>query len=474
MSLPSFWVDWLVELIQARPLLLLAAVPLPLFGVAAIWRIFPHTPLVLIAGVPAMLSFGIVGSDEVFWIVLAVDLAVLAAALFDLSTLARQSTVSAGRHTGRIASIGVKHDVSLEVSNLSGRLITVWLRDDAPSESDPQPHQFALRLAGQTRQRVKYTIKPHVRGLLKLNCVYLRVRSALGLWQHFSEIPLESEIDVYPDLKQLAEYEVLARTNRLSLIGVRRTRKVGQDNEFERLRDYSLDDNYKYIDWRATARRNKITVKDFQANQSQRLICLLDCGRMMINTDGELCLLDHALNAVLMLSYVALSRGDSVGLLSFSDTVHSYVPPRSGMMQMNRLLHASFNRFPQLVESRYDEAFLYLARHCRRRSLVILISNLIDEVNAAQVVDYLATLSGRHLPLGVLLRDHQLFDAADDAWGSPAKTFRAAAAAEIIAWRHQVFTDLQHRGVLSLDVFPEQLAAPLVNRYLEIKARHLL
>ena len=98
--------------------------------------------------------------------------------------------------------------------------------------------------------------------------MYLRVRSALGLWQHFSGIPLESEIDVYPDLKQLAEYEVLARTNRLSLIGVRRTRKVGQDNEFERLRDYSLDDNYKYIDWRATARRNKITVKDFQANQS--------------------------------------------------------------------------------------------------------------------------------------------------------------------------------------------------------------
>jgi uncharacterized protein (DUF58 family) len=275
-------------------------------------------------------------------------------------------------------------------------------------------------------------------------------------------------------MKQLTEYALLARTNRLSLMGVRRTRKIGQDHEFERLRDYSRDDNYKHIDWRATARRNKLTVKDFQTSQSQRLVFLVDCGRMMTNEASGLSLLDHSLNAMLMLSFVALRQNDSVGLICFSDQVHTYVPPRGGMNQMNRLLHASFDRFPRLVESRYDQGFLHLASHCKKRALVVLISNVVDEVNAHQVEQYLSTLVGRHLPLGVLLRDRRLFEAAEAANPRDARLYRAAAAAEILAWRHQVLTDLEHKGVLSLDVFPEDMTAPLVNRYLEIKARHLL
>jgi uncharacterized protein (DUF58 family) len=255
---------------------------------------------------------------------------------------------------------------------------------------------------------------------------------------------------------------------------VRRTRRIGQDNEFERLRDYTPDDNYKYIDWRSTARRNKLTVKDFQTNQSQRLIFLADCGRMMTNEASGLSLLDHSFNAMLMLSYVALRQGDSVGLICFSDQIHHFVPPRGGMNQMNRLLHAVFDRFPKLVESRYDDAFLHLDTHCKKRSLVILMTNLIDEVNAVQVQQYLSVIAGRHLPMGVLLRDHRVFDAAETAIASDHQLYRAAAAAEILTWRHQILTNLQRQGVLALDVFPEQMTAPLVNRYLEIKARHLL
>jgi uncharacterized protein (DUF58 family) len=119
------------------------------------------------------------------------------------------------------------------------------------------------------------------------------------------DYPVPTELHVYPDMKQLAEYALLARKNRLSLLGLRRTRRIGQDNEFERLRDYTLDDNYKFIDWRATARRDKLTVRDFQQNQSQRLIFLVDCGRMMTNQAAGLSLLDHAFNSMLMLSYVA-------------------------------------------------------------------------------------------------------------------------------------------------------------------------
>ncbi|MHC4402829.1 MAG: DUF58 domain-containing protein [Planctomycetota bacterium] len=215
-------------------------------------------------------------------------------------------------------------------------------------------------------------------------------------------------------------------------------------------------------------------MKDFQTSQSQRVMFLVDCGRMMTNEAAGLSLLDHALNATLMLSYVALRQADSVGLICFSDEIHGYVPPRGGMSQMNRLLYASFDRFPRLVESRYDLAFHYLASHSRKRSLVVLITNVIDQVNADQIERYLTNLVGRHLPLGVILRDRRMFDALDVEHPRGQAFWQAAAAAEILSWRHQVLADLGRKGAIALDVFPEQMTAPLVNRYLEIKARHLL
>ena len=162
------------------------------------------------------------------------------------------------------------------------------------------------------------------------------------------------------------------------------------------------------------------------------------------------------------------------GLITFSDRIHSSVPAQSGRNQMNHLLHAAYDRFPQLVESRYEEAFLHMSARCRKRSLVVLMTNVIDEVNARQIYQYMSSFSGRHLPLAVLLRDHQMFDALEHSKLSSVEFYRSAAAAEILCWRQQVVTDLQHRGVLVVDAFPEQLTAPLINRYLEIKARHLL
>jgi uncharacterized protein (DUF58 family) len=373
-----------------------------------------------------------------------------------------------------IASLGNPHRVNLLLTNHSRRTFSADLRDDVPEEFEYSPEFFSLRVGPLSRTTVHYEFAAHRRGRFTMEQVHLRVRSRLGLWRRYLILPAATEVSVYPDMKQLSEYAILARTNRLSLMGVRRTRKIGQDNEFERLRDYTRDDNYKHMDWRASARRNKLTVKDFQTSQSQRIIFMLDCGRMMTNEAAGLSLLDHSLNAMLMLSFVALRQGDSVGLICFSDQIHNYVPARSGMNQMNRLLHASFDRFPRLVESRYDDAFLYLSSHCKKRSLVVLMTNLIDEVNSLQVERYLGTLVGRHLPLGVLMRDRRLFEAADNTYRSDGQLYRAAAAAEILTWRHQVLTDLEHRGVMSLDVYPEDMTAPLVNRYLEIKARHLL
>jgi uncharacterized protein (DUF58 family) len=456
------------------PLALVLLVPLALAALAWAQRIYPTRALAAWAIVPALASLALVlGGQLASWLV-ALDIVFLAAVFADVATLPSRRSFSCAREIGRIASLRMSHPVTLTVSNRSARTLEVSVRDDVPEGCSGAPGEFVLRLPPRSRSIAKYELRPGRRGAFRLENVYLRVASRMKLWQRYLTFSEAHDLHVYPDMRQLREYALLARSNRLSLLGVRRTRRIGQDNEFERLRDYTLDDNYKHIEWRSTARRGKLTVKDFQANQSQRVIFLVDCGRMMTATSQNLSLLDHALNAALMLSYVALRRGDAVGMLCFADGIERYVPPRSGMKQMNRLLHGSFDRFARMVESRYDDAFVYLRTHCPKRSLVVLLTNVVDEVNANQVSQYLTSLVRRHLPLAVLLRDRTVFDAAyaeplgDDA------LYRAAAANEIVAWRAGVIADLEMAGVLSLDVFPDQLTVPLVNRYLEIKARHLL
>jgi uncharacterized protein (DUF58 family) len=484
----------LVELIQPwaetlrdLPALVLVLSAIPLMVLAWAKRIYPYRMLIYLFAVPCCLtvlllipqqslpqSLASLFKKDSLSLIVAADLAVIAIAIWDLFSLPRRRAFSAERECQHIASLQQHHTVTVSVDNRSSRAYRVWIRDDAPNEFEAVPDEFCLNLQPMSRSRMRYQFTPHQRGSFELRKIYFRCRSGLGLWQRFLDYPSATTVNVYPDMRQLSKYAVLARTNRLSLMGVRRARRIGQDNEFERLRDYTPDDNYKHIDWRSTARRRKLTVCDYQTNQSQRVMFLVDCGRMMTNTAEGISLLDHALNAVLMLSFVALRQGDAVGMIGFSDRIHSYVPPRGGASQMNRLLHASFDRFPELVESRYDQAFSYLGTHAPKRSLVILISNVIDDVNSNQIQRHLSTLVGRHLPLGVLLRDHQLFDAAESPPLSNESAFRAAAAAEILTWRHQVLRDLEHQGVLALDVFPEDLASPLVNKYLEIKARHLL
>jgi uncharacterized protein (DUF58 family) len=175
-----------------------------------------------------------------------------------------------------------------------------------------------------------------------------------------------------------------------------------------------------------------------------------------------------------MLSYVALEQGDSVGFICFSDKIESYVPMRGGLSQMNRLLHAGFNRFPSMKQTNYDDAFLHFSKNCRRRSMVVLISNIIDDVSAAQVSGYMRTLRSRHLPVMCLLRDRSVFDYADNPSMDDSVLYRSAAAAQLLIWRNEVIQKMENAGVLSVDAFPESLTTPLVNRYLQAKAKHLL
>ncbi len=479
----EFWQD-LVSAIVQRPLVLIGLAALPLIPLAAMAGVFPSRRLVAAACIPVAASLVVLVRPGMAAGVLALDGLLILLATADLLLLSKARQFAASRRTGRIASQGKPHEVEIALENRSRRMVAVELVDDLPDEFASEPADFSEQIAGRSRAVFAYRLRSGRRGLFRLDHVHVRTASRMGFWQRYLRIPAESEIHVYPDMKQLGEYELLARTNRLSLLGLRRTRRIGNENEFERLRNYTIDDDHRHIDWRATARRQELTVRDFQANQNQQLVFLVDCGRMMTGQSGEMPLLDRTFNAMLMLSWIALSRGDSVGLILFADRILGFTPPRSGTGQVNRLLHATFDQFAHYTESRFDQAFLYLEQKVRKRSLVVLITNLMDEVNARIVRDYLRIQAGRHLPLAVFLRDHDLYDrlvpaavpdhAAGNSSEALSQSATAIAAASIAAWREQTIAELASYGILTLDARPEELTPRIVNTYLEIKARGLL
>ncbi|MEM7783009.1 MAG: DUF58 domain-containing protein [Planctomycetota bacterium] len=490
MKLSTF--ETIFDFLIQSPIVMLFILSTPLWIIAGKFDRFPTKRLLYLLLVPIVVSlvgiqnpFGkdsISGSafiDGLLFVLIALDIVVLLLAIVDSFLIVTKSSFVADRNVQHIASQGKRQEVEIELTNRSAQSCKISICDDLPNNVEAFPVKFDdIRLEGLSKTAFVYDWQSKKRGMVDLEWVYLKVSSFMGFWNAYYRIPCQSRIHVYPDLKQITEYDLLARKNRLNLMGMRRSRKIGQDNDFERLRDYTQDDHFKHIDWRSTARRQKLTVREFQANQSQRVIFVVDSGRMMTSDSDGVSLFDHAINSMLMLSYIALRQGDSVGLITFSNGIHSYTAPKPGAGHINKLLHVSCQQQVGFVESRFDEAFLHLRKHCPKRSLVVLMTNIIDEINSFEIQKYMGMLSKRHLPLAVFLRDYELFLPMDEFNGTTSPTddliFETAASVEILSWRQQLLADLRHQGILTLDVFPEKLTADLVNRYLEIKARQLL
>ncbi len=313
-------------------------------------------------------------------------------------------------------------------------------------------------------------MRPTRRGAHLLGDHHVRYPSPLGLWIRQIRIEAASPVKVYPDVQAIRAYDLLLRQDR-DPAALRSSRKRGGESEFERLRDYRRGDEFRSIDWKATARRQKLISRDYQIESNQNVFFLLDAGRLMTARTLGLSLFDHALNATLLLSYVAARAGDRVGLLAFADTIQRYAPLAGGAGAARQIIQAGYDLHPDLVETNYGAALAHVGLQVRKRSLVILFSQVVDDIAGAELVRLLRGLMPRHLPLLVLLRDVEIDALVEGAGVDP---YVRGAAAELSSQRDRLARDLKKLGALVLDVAPGQLTTAVINRYLEIKARHLL
>lgn len=429
----------------------------------------PTRRLVALATVPTVLAVGAVLQPGLLVPVIALDVVLLLIGLAD--ALLARGAVRAERKVPVVHAVGKPFDVILTLSNVGRRSLSLRVTDDAPGDAEGLPAALDLR-AGH-RASVTYAARVPRRGEHRFGPVTVRWRSPLGLWERQQELQVHGSIRIYPDFAQLRSYGMQARADEQRL-PVRARRRPGGETEFERLRPYIPGDPYRHIDWNATARRGNLISREFGQEVNQNLILMLDCGRMMSASNGQLTSFDHALNAALMMGQVALRHGDRVGLLAFDREIRAWLPPKGGARAGSRLIRGTYDVFPTLHEPDYALAFRHLSQRVRRRSLVVLFTSVVDDVNAQLAEMLVKGLIGRHLPVCVWVRDTDLHGLVEAPAEVVADQYVRCAAAEMVGWRDRTLGRLRKRGALVVDAAPEQLTPQLLSRYLEIKARRLL
>ena len=437
----------------------------------------PSRALVLLFAGPLVLSFFTLLDRGLLLPMVFTDAAIVLLALLD-ALLARRRLVSVVRRAPAVLSIGRPNVISLDVRSLARRKLTVRVQEELfPSaESDELP--LEVDLAARGHATLKYRVTPSRRGAHVLGDHHVRYPSPLGLWIRQYSISAQSPVKVYPDLEAVRGYELLARQDR-DPAGVRASRRLGGESEFARLREYRREDEYRSIDWRATARRKKLIAREYQLESDQNVVFLIDAGRLMTAEFANLSLFDHALNATLMLSHVASRGGDKVSMMAFAEEVLAYAPLTGGARATRKIVQAGYDIEPDLAPTNYRAAFEALAVRVKKRTLVVLFTQVVDEVAAAELEKLMRGLMPRHLPLLVLLRDVDvdalaLGHSGEAAALSGVGPYLRGAAAEILSFRDKLVRRLKQHGALVLDVAPGDLTPSLINRYLEIKARHLL
>jgi uncharacterized protein (DUF58 family) len=429
----------------------------------------PSRALVLLAILPLALAAATLADRTLLLPMLAADLGIALVAAVD-ALLARRPLVTVKRHAPAVLSIGRPNVITLEVRSGARRRLAVSVADDLFDTAECADLPAQLDLAARGAGTVRYHVRPSRRGAHVLGDHHVRYLSPLGLWIRQTTIPAETPVKVYPDVQAVRAYDLMARQDR-DPAALRSSRRRGGESEFERLREYRRGDEFRSIDWKATARRQKLISREYQLESNQNLMFLLDAGRLMTAQSQGLSLFDHALNATLMLSHVAARAGDRVGLLAFSDGIKSYAPPAGGAGAARRVIQAGYDLHAELCETDYGAAFEHVGLRVRKRSLVVLFTQIVDDVAAAELVRLMRGVMPRHLPLMVILRDTEIDELVE---GSGQDPYVRGAAAELSSFRDRLLRDLKRHGALVLDVAPGQLTAALINRYLEIKARHLL
>lgn len=391
----------------------------------------------------------------------------------------RSAQASMTRHLPAAFALGVQRRVQLDLSLQGTHAWTVRLHDHADATLTTQGLPARVSLAPGKVTAIEYIAGPTRRGEIEFAPADIAITSRWKFWELLERIGAHEIRRVYPDFAQVARYAWLAGDKRLAEIGIKTYRQRGEGTDFKQLAEYRIGDAIRHIDWKATLRSEKLMVRQFQNERDQCVMLLIDCGRRMRADDRQQGIgtshFDQILNAVMLLTYVALKQGDAVGAMTFGTPPgeQRWFNPRKGSATLNALMGELYSVQPTPTHSDYLSAAQELLRRQQKRSLVIVITNFRDE-DASELGQALRLLRSRHLVLTASLREQIVRELVSQHVDNLESTVEIASAHLYEQSRRDAFNRIAARDALMVDAEPQRLGVELVNRYQAVKKAGLI
>ncbi|MBX3042192.1 MAG: DUF58 domain-containing protein [Candidatus Kapabacteria bacterium] len=399
---------------------------------------------------------------------------ILIAAVLDIIFLFRKSQITAHRITPERLSNGDDNYLTLRIINNYNTNILLEIVDEIPYQFQKRDFKIIDRISANSQKQIDYILRPIERGSYQFGNLNIYTSTVIGFCKRKYIFSGGAEVQVYPSFLHLKHYEMIAVSNKSYSYGFNEVSKLGNSMEFEHIRDYRIGDDYRTINWKATARRNDLMVNQYIDERSQNIYSFIDMGRVMRMPFNGLSLLDYAINTSLAMSSIILKRYDKAGLLTFAKDVKSFLPAINQPQQLPKIMEMLYNSETNFEESSFEYLYTFVRRKIPQRSLLMIYTNFETIDSMRRNLDYIRLIAKFHLPLVIFFENTELSKLLDDIPQKSFDIYKKVTAEQYMIDKYEIINELRANGIIAMLSKPENLTLNSINKYLEIKSRRLV
>ena len=368
-------------------------------------------------------------------------------------------------------NLGDDNKVILTVRNTTPQPINFSLIEGYPVEMQDRKTVLKGTLLPEKEKVFEYQYDASQRGKFEFGDVFIIIRSMFFMASRGVTIPLKQDVHVYPSVLQMKKYELLVFQQQKTSSGIKKIRRLGNNSEFEQIKNYVQGDDLKSINWKATSRRNELMVNQYQEEKSQSIYCIIDKSRnMQMDFDG-LSLLDYSINSSLVFSNIALRKGDKAGLITYSDKIGTLLAAEKSAGQMRRIHESLYNQKTQFKESNFEILYQSIRQTIRSRSLLVLFTNFETEFSMRRAIPMLRRLNQKHVLVVIFFQNSELQEIAYQPSKNIKEVYTSVVAERMISLKSKIARELRQNGIQTVLTIPSELSVNTINKYLELKAK---
>ncbi|HRJ36343.1 MAG TPA: DUF58 domain-containing protein [Flavobacteriales bacterium] len=403
-------------------------------------------------------------------VLLAFSLLVLDVFLLFLS----KSSVHAKRLLPPLLTLGDEVEIRIRVASRMNTSVKIEITDETPEQLQLRDLRIYTELGPGDSEIVRYTIRPTERGAHRFGDIRIFASGIIGLVQRRITIPAEEEMAVFPSVLQMRQYELKVFSKLTLTEGIKRVRRLGQSTEFEQIKNYVSGDDYRNINWKASARRSELMVNQYEDEKAQQVYCLIDKSRSMRMAFEGMTLLDYAINSSLVISNIAMRKSDRAGLMTFSDKLGTRLPAERNASQLKRIQEALYRQKTRFNEANFEMLYFGIRNYIKGRSLLLLFTNFESSYAVQRALPLLRRINQQHLLVVVFFENTELKEVTQMETPDLRAVYTKTVAQHLAGEKQLIAQELSRHAIQTILTTPEKLSVDTINKYLELKSRGMI